>query len=689
MAHRAPFGVFPVQRNVGYERVRLASDEDVKGIHFSKRSPTTPGHSDWHMAWTVAHIVVTLTALGISIATVAFALGLNCNTPECKSLIYITNTFSSTNKIGSLAGWAVATERAQFGEVVQYPADKDVFEFSHYFECMATARMADTVCPTTDPVPDYVTCLKNDTRTRTALTTCNAVSSSLSQPWPTAEEYLDCLFKFSVMRNSVSVRASKNVFRTCLSKTMWPFFEVQQGIDTPLFLGSFNWMMMLAVGMVCMTSFAVYTVSPWEMGMVEYGEATYYMRLGVLWTSVSTIWNALFFFWFIAVAFRDGTAYDQDAGLPTTTSTILVSIFVIGTCLFYFVTELLDSRIFKTYAVQVFRGSSAGGEKHAHIIHNHPHDPSSNEQHDGTMVVHHGHHHGHHKQKTASLLGGQMPNPAHESYSITPDDVAKYYTPPLLSAWADGYLADPCFILGMAGATGHLTTDQSWNLFFIMLIYRLLNMLIARYLYQCFMNNLSLSPKVNEAYHSIVPFHSKMWNLFYDIIQSKTTGRNRVAPANGDPPGDDAQTVPPPPPEPKHPAHYRATPHISIQVMALSTQIANLFLYAALSFIVFNKDIPLSEFEPFKLYFIFGFMIPEGIRILLHVLLQIWPPSPNGVPWFVLNTHFAMWIWDLLTRVIFVCFVIWANSSHYGTRSYLMEKNIALMDTYLTALGVN
>jgi hypothetical protein len=65
-------------------------------------------------------------------------------------------------------------------------------------------------------------------------------------------------------------------------------------------------------------------------------------------------------------------------------------------------------------------------------------------------------------------------------------------------------MTDPFIFLGIAGATGQVTTSQAWILFGGVLVYRAINTLIARFLYQCFMNNLSLEPKVNESYHEMV-----------------------------------------------------------------------------------------------------------------------------------------------------------------------------------------
>ena len=638
----------------GYAPSHQVPQHDGNSTASSKRNHegVDPLHSMIHFGLTLLHLAVTLVALVFSIWIAFFAFGSQCNNNDCKSMIYITNTFYSTNKIGSLSGWAVATERAQLGEVVQYPIDRDEFSFSHYFECMDTAEMADSICGNTDSLISYTVCLKNNTMTNAALTACNALSTSLSQPWPTSEEYLQCLFRFPAMHNSVSLRASQNVFRACLAKSMWPFFEVQQGIDTPLFLGSFNWLIMLAVGLLCMTSFAVYTASPWEKGKVNRGEPTYHMRMGTLWTSISTLWILVFLICFFTVALRDGSTFESD-GLPTTTSTSVISIFVLSAYLFYFGSELLDSRDFDffVHAHEYVSRKYHGYEKmepepevirHGHVVHGPVPAPEDADEADPHL----------HQE---SQLGVPLGRAGVKVYTITAADVAKIYTPALLPAWADGYFADPCIFLGIAGASGHLTTDQAWNIFLVVFMYRFLNMLIARFMYQCFMNNVSLHSVINNTYHSIVTHPQEMWKA-----------RRPVSPAKGD-----------------------GKPHLNIQVMALSTQIAAIFLFAALCVIVFNPDSQLFESSIFFSFFLFGFLIPEILRILGHVVCQIWKPDPDTVPWKLLNFYFLVWIYDLAVRVGFISFVVLSLSSDPGTRRYLMEKSITLMDTYLKHLGVD
>lgn len=695
MAHRIPVnaGVGLKPRNGTYTFLRNHKGDDVplieRGSEDDKKTVAT--NSPVHLVITVAHIFATLAAIAISITALVFALGFMCNNAECKTMAYLTNTYASANALGSQTGWAVATERAQLGDAIQYPTDSDSFVFSHYYECMASARLADTLCPATNPLTNYVECLEN--RTTTALKTCNSVSSRMYTPWPSSEDYLQCLFGFKDMHNSVSLRASRNVFRTCLRKTMWPFFEVQQGIDSDLFLGSFNWLVMLSVGMWVLTSFAVYSVSPFESGSVSNGEPVYLNRLGWVWACISIVWNVLIMVFLLVLVFRDLTGFeDPNMVVPMTTSTALLCFFVLMSVVFYFVGEFSDERTTMVGA-HVYRTITdrGGGKKeivkHAHVTRV-PSDDEEEAEEDQTSK------HSHHSRSNEDPEGDGMPNgarlgnlytPRVESFKVTEEDVANYYTPPLLRVWADGLVfADPFIFIGMAGATGHLTTSAAWGLFFGILLYRIMGASIARYLYQCFMNNLCLSDEVNTAYHGIVPNTRRYLHEAHRVaLHHYDKAKRRVL---GGENGESHHHNP----HEKHvdESKYGTTPHLSIAVMALSTQFSGILMLIVVAFVLYGSESALSEFPLFTAFITVCFFVPEGLRILGHVVLQVSHPEPNAVPWMMLNFFFGVWVWDVLTRLIFVSIVVVGSGSIPGTRHYLMDNSIALMDTYLTTLRV-
>lgn len=696
MAHRIPVNAGPglTPRSGTYAVLRNNKGDGMDGALIERGSMNREDgkpletNSPYHLTLSVIHVLVTVTAIAISITALIFAVGALCNNDECKTMAYLTNTFATTNSVGSQTGWAVATERAELGDSIQYPTDRDEFVFSHYYECMSSARLADKLCPRTEPLQDYISCLHNNTGA--ALQVCNSLSSSVFQPWPTAEDYLECLFGFKEMHNSVSLRASRNVFRTCLGKTMWPFFEVQQGIDSDLFLGSFNWLLMLAVGMWVLTSFAVYSVSPFESGPVSHGETSYFNRLGWLWACVSIAWNLLMVCLIAMLVFRDTTMFkDPDSSVPMTNSTALLCIFVVMSALFYFGSEFSEERT-TVVGAHVFRTLvDRGGGKKEVVKHGHMTRVPRKEEEETSQPKHHHHHHHAQEMPDAetmpkAFLGSVLYNSGAEVFDVTEEDVAAYYTPPLLRVWADGLtLADPFIFLGVAGATGHLTTSMAWSFFFGILLYRLMGSSIARYLYQCFMNNLSLSAEVNMSYHSIVPNTRRYLHEVHRVaMHHYERAKQRVL-------GDEAGKPH------RHSAHsgvdeskYSTTPHLSIEVMALSTQFSAILMLVVIAFVVFGGESALSEFPLFTSFIAVCFLVPEGFRILGHVVLQVSHPDPNSVPWRMLNFFFFVWIWDLLTRIIFVSIVIVGSGSIPGTRHFLMDNSIAMMDTYFKAFRV-
>jgi hypothetical protein len=690
MAHRFPVltgpgvtsrgGVYGVLKSDNFQALENG-DEIVE-------SKPPSANSMAHMGLSILHLLVTATAIAISITALIFALGGLCNNSECKTLGYLTNTFASTSTVGGGAGWAVATERASLGDSIQYPTDRDEFVFSHYYECMSTARMGDVLCPRTEPLGEYIKCMHN--HTGDALEACNYPR------WPAPEDYLQCLFSFKEMHNSVSVRASQNVFRTCLSKTMWPFFEVQQGVDSPLFLGSFNWVVMLAVGLWILTSFAVYSASPIEAGHVTYGDPTYYKRLGWMWACVSIGWNVLMLVFMFMLVFRDMTIFEKpESAVPMTNSTATLCFLVLSVAVSYFGAEISEQRT-TMLGAHVFQKmvNKGGGKdvlvKEGHItrVPNEDEDDTDNMQ---LVTKHrHGHHHHPHPDNASpmhmpsgvAMLGGALFDTRTKTYRITEEEVASFYTPPLLRVWADGLaFADPFIFLGMAGATGHLTTSVAWGLFFGVLIYRLMGMSIARFLYQCFMNNLSLSENENKDYHAITPNTMLYLNEVHHIVHTHAEKAKKRWRGEKDEARKEAEEKLEPPP-------YGNTPHLSVAVMALSTQLSAILLLAVVMYLAIGVESAIGDFWLFEAFMYVCFLIPEILRILGHLVLQIVHPDPNSVPWNMLNFYFLVWIWDVLTRVIFICIVLVGSGSTPGTRHFLMDSSIALMDTYLTAFKV-
>lgn len=602
-----------------------------------------------HKGLTIVNIFSVCAGLIMSIVIASNVLGWGCDEKDCQSMIYITTTFLSTRRIETSLGWPVATERA-LSDSVQYPfngADgtKDrAYRFGHYLECMYTARMADKACSPGLSFTDYATCLTNNSAVLTGLDQCASFPTvgGIYYHWPTSEEYLGCLWNNPLLQNSESQRASKNVFRACVEKSLWPFFEVPQGIDTPVFMGSYNWGLILLAGFVVMTSFGVYQMSWKEQGKVRHGETSYFMRLGLMWSGLSLVWNIAFLGLFLAVAFRGSGEFQKGGGLPTTSSTTFVTFLVLGGAILYFLAIVIQP-VDQSFRA-MFVGDGSGIAKIVPRVGN----PACPDHENQRLIL------------KATLPGIDPAGNKSSEFELDEFQVANYYTPPLLAVWADSYFADFCIVMGIAGATGQLSTDQAWSLFTLTFLYRLLNMIISRCISEAFMNNIRLDSEANTEKNAI---HSRP-NMFFK-------NRNQTGA-----PSKEMRMV-------KGALNY----HLNIRVIGLTTQLAALYLYIGLLYLVFNPNSALNDFNTFKGFFVTCFVIPEALRLLVHLFYQVFSESGDeGVPWMLYNSAMFIWLWDYIFRLVYVCVVILETSNNPGTLNFLKTQTNALMRDYVSSM---
>jgi hypothetical protein len=227
----------------------------------------------------------------------------------------------------------------------------------------------------------------------------------------------------------------------------------------------------------------------------------------------------------------------------------------------------------------------------------------------------------------------------------------------MLAIWADSYLADFCIVMGVAGATGQLSTDTAWHLFALTLSYRLLNMIISRCISDAFTNNVRLSDAVNQTKNDIVTRP----NTFYRRAKGYVSN-------------------------PKH--GYDV--HINTKVIGFSTQLAAGFLYACLLALVFNGNTQLNEFTIFKNFFITCFVVPEALRLVIHLYYQVTygEEDMNDVPWKLYNSFYVIWLWDVIWRLIWVCVVVLETSNNPGTFDYLRTQTGTLMRDYVVQMTI-
>jgi hypothetical protein len=367
------------------------------------------------------------------------------------------------------------------------------------------------------------------------------------------------------------------------------------------------------------------------------------MRLGLVWSGLALVWNIVFFAIFITVAFRGSGEFQKNGGLPTTSTTTFVSFLVLAGAVMYFLSIVLHTGRKSFYVVGM--GDNSGMGKVVARAGNLASSDSENQR----LLL-------------SSTLPQVSPNGMKSSeYQLGTMEVAKYYTPPLLAIWSDSYLADFCIVMGIAGATGQLSTDQAWLLFTFTLLYRVLNMIISRCISDAFMNNIRLDSDVNQAKREIV---SRPGMFFKDYEHTGSRWANRTV---------------------KSGISY----HLNIRVIGLTTQLAALYLYIGLLYLVFNSNSALNDFGVFKAFFVLGFVIPEALRLLIHLFYQVFSDGDgSGVPWMLYNAAFFVWLWDYVVRLVFVCVVILENSNNPGTLNFLKTQTNALMRDYVVAMTI-
>lgn len=570
-----------------------------------------------------------------------------CDSSSCQAMLYVATTFLSSRRIETSLGFPVATERdltdsTQLAINDPTSATKDkAYRFGHFFECMYTARMADKTCSPSLSLNDYTVCIQNSTAMSTGLDACAAFPTVGGYShWPTSEEYLACLWNNPLFQNSEVRRASQNVFRACVDQSLWPFFEIPQSIDSPYIFGSYNWGYLLVTGMVVLSSFVVYTASPWEAGHIDRGESGAFMRLGLAWSGVAFIWNCVYFIVFNVLAFRGGNGSANSETSVTTASTTFVTIFGLGAAVLYFLSIITRPFTRKYYARLYSSQSSIAAIQVAYGDAPHGSDCES---------------HG-------LLLGGTFPDTVNpdgslvkeRSYELTSEQVTKMYTPPMLAIWSDSYMVDFCFFLGLAGATGQLSTDVAWCLFSLTFTYRILGMIISRCMSDAFMNNVRLEKDLNTYKNNI---HTR------PSIHMSNKNENRQ----------------------KHELDV----HLSPKVIGLATQLACFFLYYMVLYLVYNENSTLKDYTYFSLFVIAGFAIPEALRLLVHVYYQFSydAESMGDVPWLLYNSFYFIWMWDVFFRLLVVALVVLEANNTAGTFDYLKTQSNALMRDYIVAFS--
>lgn len=622
-------------------------NEDMPLGHHGKYSERH-SYLFWYMQ--LFHALIAIGA--VVLTAVLYGVVWNCG-GDCQ--YYATNTFLSTSVARDNKGWPVAPDSP-----LSIPATKTgSWAIAPYYGCMQAAGLATNYC-NNNTVDLYTTCLNTNQQTKAALATCTSFTGAYYLSWPTGDQFLSCLWNSPVLSQWTNVQASRkqrNAFLSCMKAIPFPFFETPLGVDTHVFLGSYNWGLFAVVGLAGMTSFSVFTASPFVTGPVIDGVVGCYRKLGVLWAVIAFVWN---------VALLIITFSLMLASQVVLSGTSLVVIFgTTGVLCVYFAMEISDNwngrhdntvhdswKPYESYKKaasdyeiydeankkKIVKDDAERAEMARREAERVRWEEQEQRRRDEEQTPY--------AAQQLSLL----PEQSNRNYYIQNYNPGLYASP-LLNVWGDGYvICDFLIWLGIAGATAQVTTDYAWNVFTLIFIFRLNNSNMARLLFEC--------------------FHSERDNR-----------GTRVDPADKFK-VDHAGLALPKDPKEKEPL-------LDLKVMALSLQVANILFLVALLFVVFDTNQLTSQANsPFQMFVILGFLGPETLRLITHLYCQVKYKSNHGLT--LLIAHQFIWNWDIIVRIVIICSIVWSRTDQYapyGTFGFIKYYSNFLLNNALNYLA--
>jgi hypothetical protein len=219
------------------------------------------------------------------------------------------------------------------------------------------------------------------------------------------------------------------------------------------------------------------------------------------------------------------------------------------------------------------------------------------------------------------------------------NNIARTYIPPLTTVWADSYVVDPLFVLGMIGGIGQLTTDDAWNVFFLVLFYRICHMILARLIYEAFVTDDTNDPTTTK-------------------LKAGHTGGYMNAGSR------DAL--------------------FGIKVHALAVQVAAWFFLVNALVILWDKEKSFTRFSLLTGFSWLGFLVPEILRSILHLVLQgrefmsenKTQPVRSSDPWgmTILTVSQLIWTWDMAVRLCYTMVIYFSDADYMGTKSWLQDN---------------
>ena len=584
----------------------------------------------------MATAIFTVLALIESVVVCVWVLGYDARELQT----YITTTFHATNDNEAGLGWQVLTSPSWSG--ITRTAPYTDIKLEPYYECMWTAQVAWTVC-NNDSVDAYKACMSNAYAAQLANCAVGVYNTSF---WPTAQSYTKCITNTFNPGN----RTILNSLRTCVGQNLWPLYEVPLDMDTSHFLGSFSWPLLMLTGFFLFTLFGVYTFYPVDFedtAVIEHGKAGKGMgltRLGMVWTLVPVVGAMAWVGVTLAIAFRSGSAWPNNFtnAYPSTQTTNLVIVSAAFGVLFYFLLELAE------FGDRDLRKSRLGPDQPRPSQEEYdpvpelpevPYAPDQKWNSEERRMMMAGIPQPFNMMK-AKPVGYVFPDPTgtHEINSVM--KAGEFYTPVLLNTWADAYLLDILFLVGAVGGTLQVVTADVYNLFWVLVYYRVAHMGVYRMMYQSYVRSPTDDAETNHI---------------------KDAGHARAG-GNFNSPKERGQ--------------------LAMRVLGLAFHIAAVYALYIVLYIVFNSNRMLDEYPNLIALFTLALIVPEAIRFAGHLFLAFVPSSVEGGKGvFILIAAHFLWMWDILIRAIFILIFMWGSSDIRGTKPFLVARVQNLTDT--------
>jgi hypothetical protein len=514
--------------------------------------------------------------------------------------IYQTTTFLTTTDKNYPDSWQILTQT--HNKIPSFTTTTDIV-FDHYFDCWFAAGVANKVCTNTS-VSDYKSCIS--TNYATLLATC-ATTNQSSYISPSLNQYVQC-----VNTGLSLTRQSQNGFEICLRTHPWPLYETPQDVDSEYWLGSFNWMQFLTIGLLLFSCFALYTgdfVFFYEnTDPIEKARTAYNGVLALVLSSVGFLVSCIPLIYALISAFRYsdqstlGNSYPYPSSVATNNVILPAAIFGFV----FFGAEII------AYAYQWFmtKNQKMGYSK---------------------------------MTETQTLIGhtdARIPYSSEEQTKKLAEKTAMYF-PSITTTWADAYLLDIVMFTGIIGSTMQLSTVIAYQVFIALCMYRFCQTSLVRLLYE---------------------------GYIHKSIESRTNPEHISAPQNN---------------KNKYCVRQQAVFMHLATIMSLITFVT----------LLMNSNLMFNEFGMLQLSLWAWFVIPEFLRLALHLII-----ATSGVKYYdedkggltetqMILCYYAIWIWDVVIRLITVSVIVWGTSATYGTAAFWDERLINITETiaYMTA----